>query len=284
AGCRLVAGDLSDQNALTDAMRGCDAVFHVAAIYKVGIPASQRAEMFEANVRGTERVLDAAVAAAARRIVYVSTVNVFGNTRGDVVEETHQRDLNEGFLSVYDETKYLAHQVALDRIATGAPILIAQPGGVYGPGDTSELGNLIDQVRRGRLRVLVFPKLGFSLAHVEDIAEGILLVHDKGEIGETYVLGGELSTVANVVEKIAQLSGRKPPKAELPVRVMRMVAPLGPVIGKLTGIPPNLREAITAADGVTYWASDAKARRELGYSPRDLEQGLRQTLAADSPR
>src|SRR5436190_18546382 len=128
-GAQLHEGDLSDQEALQRAMKGCDAVFHGAAIYKVGIPKSEHEQMYDTNVRGTEHVLDAAIAAAVPRIVYVSTVNVFGNTQGRVVDETYRRDERDGFLSYYDETKYRAHLVAEDRISKGAPVVIVQPGG-----------------------------------------------------------------------------------------------------------------------------------------------------------
>ena len=86
-GCELVEGDLGDQSAIRRGVGGCDACFHVAAVYKVGIPASERPAMFDANVRGTERVLDAAIEGGAQRIVYVSTIGAFGNTRGKVVDE-----------------------------------------------------------------------------------------------------------------------------------------------------------------------------------------------------
>lgn len=278
-GCELAEADLSDRAALRGAMQGCDAVFHIAAMYKVGVPASERPALVEANVRGTERVIDGAVEAGVPRIVYVSTVNVLGNTKGRVLDESDVRPRTE-FLSLYDETKYLAHQVALDRIARGAPVVIAMPGGVYGPGDTSELANAIDQVRTGRLKFLVFPETGFVFLHVEDAADGIIRVHDRGRIGESYVIGGEVSTLGDLVRNVAVLSGRKPPRITLPAVLSRMAIPLAPVVTRLMRMPPNLRELIRAADGVTYWGSDAKARRELGYAPRDLQTGLRQTLAA----
>jgi nucleoside-diphosphate-sugar epimerase len=278
-GCELVQGDLSDQDVLRRGMEGCDSVFHGAAVYKVGIPKSEREPMYDANVRGTERVLDAAIDAGASRIVYVSTVNVFGNTRGEIVDESYERP-SDGYLSYYDETKYLSHQVAKDRIAKGAPVVVVQPGGVYGPGDHSELGNMIDQVRTGKLKMRMFPATGFNLVHVEDVADGILLAHDKGKPGESYVLGGELSTMGDLVDKVAEIEGRKPPRVEMPPVLMKMAIPIGPVVGKAMGFPPNLAELIRASDGVTYWARDDKARRELGYAPRDLDTGLRETLAA----
>jgi dihydroflavonol-4-reductase len=278
-GCELVEGDLSDEAAIRRGVEGCDSVFHVAAVYKVGVPKSERAAIEDINVHGTERVLDAAIDAGAKRIVYVSTAGVFGNTKGQTVDETYNRDESEGFLSVYDETKYRSHQAARARIAKGAPIVIVQPGGVYGPGDHSELGNIIDQANTGKLRMMMFPETGFNLVHVDDVADGVVLAHDKGQPGESYVLGGQIAKMRELVEKVSEIAGRKAPKRELPVGAMKLFTPVGPLVGKALGFPPNLRELIATSDGVTYWAKDDKARRDLGYAPRDMETGLRDTLA-----
>jgi len=278
-GAQLVEGDLSSSDAMREGCVDCDAVIHGAAIYKVGIPKGERESMHEANVRGTERVLDAAWQAGVGRILYVSTINVFGNTRGQVVDESYDRPPGD-WLSVYDETKYLAHEAAKERVAKGAPIVMVQPGGVYGPGDHSELGNVIDQVRHGKLKAIPFAGMGLNFIHVEDAARGILLALDKGKVGESYVLGGQIGTMRDLVEGVAKVEGRKPPRRELPSGVIKLAAPAGPVLGKAMGFPPNFKELISASDGVTYWAKDDKARSELGYSPRDLETGLRETLAA----
>jgi dihydroflavonol-4-reductase len=279
AGAELIQGDLSDVEAIRRGCEGADAVFHSAAIYKVGIPKSQHEEMFETNVRGTERVLDAAMQAGVPKIVYVSTVNVFGNTGGQVVDESYERPRN-GFLSYYDKTKFDSHQVALDRIDKGGPIVIVQPGGVYGPNDHSEIGSMIDQYRSGKLPAVPFPETGLNMVHVDDVADGCILAYDKGDTGESYVLGGEITTMRGILEKVAQIDGKKPPKRNLPTGVLKAMAPAGPVVGRLMGMAPNMRELISASDGVTYWAKDDKARTRLGYQPRDLETGLRQTLAA----
>ena len=280
AGCELQQGDLSDLAVITRGLERADACIHAAAIYKVGIPKKERQSMYESNVNGTENVLDAAIEAGVKRIVYVSTVGVFGNTKEQVVDEAYQRDESEGFLSCYDETKYRSHQIAKDRIAKGAPIVIVQPGGVYGPGDHSEIGNFIEQTRTGKLRAKAFPQLGFNLVYIDDVADGILLALDKGTIGESYVLGGQIARMDDLIQKTAELSGRKAPKATLPPALMKLSAPLGPLVGPVMGFPPNFGEAIRASDGVTYWARHDKAMRELGYSPRDMETGLRQTLDA----
>jgi dihydroflavonol-4-reductase len=279
-GCELVEGDLDSTDALKRGLDGADAAFHVAAVYKIGIRRSEREPLMDANVGGTERVLDAAIAAGVPRIVYVSTGNVFGNTHGERVDESYERDLSEGFLSVYDESKYRAHQVAKERIAAGAPIVIVQPGGVYGPDDHSELGNLIEQAATGKLLFVPFPDSGISCVHVEDVARGILLAHDKGRVGESYILAGTVATYREIIGKAAAAAGRKPPKLPMPAGLMKTAIPFGPIVGPLMGFPPNLRELIRASAGVTYWMTDAKARSELGFQPRDLDEGMRETVAS----
>jgi dihydroflavonol-4-reductase len=279
-GATLIAGDLSSSDVIRNACEDCDAVIHGAAVYKVGIPKSEREAMHDANVRGTERVLDAAWQAGVNKIVYVSTINVFGNTKGEIVDESFQREPGD-WVSVYDETKFLAHQAAEERIAKGAPIVIVQPGAVYGPGDHSEVGNVIDQTSTGKLPALPFGDMGFNLVYVDDVASGVLLALDKGQVGQSYVIGGQIATMRDLVQNVASIAGRKPPKRELPTGLMKLAAPAGPVLGKLMGFPPNFKELISASDGVTYWAKDDKARRELGYTPRDLDTGLRETLSAD---
>jgi nucleoside-diphosphate-sugar epimerase len=279
-GCELVQGDLGDREAMAEGMRGCDGVFHVAAVYKVGVPESQRQAMIDSNVQGTANALDAAVQAQVPRILYVSTGNVFGNTHGRAVDESYHRDLSEGFLSIYDEAKYRAHELALERISQGAPVVIVQPGGVYGPGDHSELGNAIEMTRKGRMPMIPFADMRMSFVYVDDVAEGIILAFEKGQIGESYILAGERATMRDLVQTTARLTGRREPKRELPTGIMRASAPLGPVIGPLMGFPPNFRELISVSDGVSYWMTDEKARNQLGFAPRGLEQGLKDTLAA----
>ncbi len=279
-GCEIVEGDLSSMEAIERGVRGADAVIHAAADYRVGIPRRERAALHEANVRGTERVLDAAIAAGVPRIVYVSTGNVFGNTGETVADEAYRRDLGEGFLSAYDETKYLAHQAAVERILQGAPIIIVQPGAVYGPGDTSQVANIIDQTRTGRMKLVMFPEFTLNYVYVDDLAAGIVRALDAGTPGASYVLGGDHATMRELVTTVAELSDRKPPRRALPTLVMKSGIPIGPLVGKLMGFPPNLAELIRTSDGVAIRMTDEKARRELGYSTRGLREGLAQTLAA----
>lgn len=278
-GCELVEGDLSSDDGIKRGVEGCEGVFHIGAVYKVGIPKKEREPMFDANVRGTERVLGAAEAAGVQRIVYVSTGNVFGDTKGEVVDENYQRTLADGFLSFYDETKFRSHELVCEHIGRGVPIVIVQPGVVYGPGDHSEIGNLIDQLQSGKLKMRMFPASRYNFVFVDDVADGIILAFDKGKLGGSYLLGGELGSMDDLYDKAAAAIGKKPPKMAMPVGMAKASAPLGPVIGPLMGFPPNMKELVRTSD-VTITFKDDKARRELGYSPRSLEQGLRETVSA----
>jgi len=280
-GCELVSGDLSDVEAMRKGMDGCDALIHAAAMYEVGIPAKQHPAMYEANVTGSERVLRAALEAKVGKTVYVSTVGTFGNTHGETVDESYEHPGKE-FTSYYEETKLEGQRIA-ERMMTeeSLPAVIVQPGGVYGPGDESQVADLLKEFFAGRLFLLPFPDLGICLSHVEDIAGGILLGLDKGKAGETYVISGPATTMREAIETIASVSGRKAPKRDLPTGLMKALAPIGPLVGKMIGQPPNMRELISTADGVTFWASYDKASRELGYGPRGLEEGIRKTLEDD---
>jgi dihydroflavonol-4-reductase len=279
-GCHMVSGDLGDEGAIRSGIEGCDAVIHAAAVYEVGIPASERPAMREANVGGTERVLGAALALKVPKVVYVSTVGVFGNTSGQIVDESYEHPA-DSFTSAYEETKWEAHQVAKRLIGEGLPCVIVQPGGVYGPGDTSSIGQLLDQFLAGKMPLMPFPELGICLTHVEDVAGGILLALDKGRTGEAYVISGPATTMREAIGVVADLADRKPPRGAIPTPLMKAMIPIGPLVGKVMGQPPNLRELISSADGVTFWARYDKAKNELGYEPRGLEDGFRAYLAAE---
>jgi dihydroflavonol-4-reductase len=280
-GCELIEGDLTTmpQVDLASAQHGCDALFHLAGSYRIGIPAAARGAMFAINVTATEHVLDAGIAAGVARMVHISTGNVYGNASGRTIDETYRRSQPPSFLSYYDETKYLAHVAVERRMVAGAPILIALPGTVYGPHDTSQLGEVIAQAMAGTLPAITFPDLGLNMVHVEDLAAGILLVHDRGRTGEAYNLGGVKATTREVVALAAAIGGHRPPRLIMPTWLIRAISPFGGVIGPLLGVAPNIREMIRAADRVSYSVSDAKARNELGYVTRDLETGLRSLLS-----
>ena len=274
-GAQVIGGDLGSETAIRSAMSGCDAVIHLAGSYRVGIPASERPAMYEANVAVTERVLDVAIGLGIPRIVEVSTANVFGNTRGRIVDESYRRDPADGFLSYYDETKYRAHMAAVTRTAAGAQIVIAMPGTTYGPGDRSPVGTQLGAVYAGTARYIALGDLGISPTYVDDLAAGLVAAMDRGRIGDAYVMAGENLTMRDAIGVVARAAGRHPPRLSVPTDVLRLGARLAPGAGRRFGLEPNLAEIIRAAAGVTYWASSTKAQAALGYRTRDLERGAR---------
>jgi len=266
----VVVGDLADPDALKRGCDGCDAVVHAGAIYEVGISAPRRVDMYEANVNGTERVLAAALAVGVPKVVHVSSIVVFGNTNGKIVDEGYRRA--DGYTSYYDETKTLAHRVALGFNAKGLPVVIAQPGQIYGPGDHSGIGALLRRAAAGKLPVLTFGDLGLSFVHVADVAGGIVALLDRGRAGQSYVLGGEAVRLREAIRIMASLAGKPAPRFDVPPSILRFAARLR----------PEVAEVVKSADGVTFWATDAKARAELGYSPRSLREGLVSYLSSSS--
>ncbi len=280
-GCELVDGDLSARDRLAVQMQGNDAVVHNAALYEVGIPASRHQALKEANVDGTANLLNACLEANIPRVLYVSTCAVFGNTGHEIVDESFERP-NLDFTSYYEETKYEAHQIALDLIRNQKlPCVIAQPAGVYGPGDHSALAGTINNFLDGKMPMMPFPDFGTGLAHVDDVASGLSLILDKGEIGESYILTSDNVTMKEIIETSGKIAGKKPPSRAMPTGLLKLLRPIGPLVGKLMGQPPNLRELIKSTDGVTFWANPEKAKRELGFRPRDLETGLQDTFEAE---
>jgi dihydroflavonol-4-reductase len=274
-GVELRTGDLSRTAAIVDALRGCDAAIHLAGDYRVGIAASERAAMMDANAGTTHRMLDAMSVAGVGRLVYISTVGVFGDTHGRIVDERYRRDLAAGFLSHYDETKFLAHRAVEERIAGGAPIVIAMPGVTYGPGDHAATGVQLRRAHDGSLHYVALADTGISATYVDDVAAGIVAALDRGRIGEAYVLGGENVRLIDAMRIAARIGGRSLPRLILPPGLVRVLARTPAPIARAAGMPDDLGEVARSGLGVTYWASSTKAATDLGYVPRDLASGLR---------
>src|SRR5579862_5318235 len=279
-GAELVTGDLGDVDGMAQVLSGAHALVHMAGSYRIGIRPSDRPAMLDANVGTTTRVLDAAAKAGTPRIVYTSTANVLGNTHGEVVDETYRRNLAEGFFSYYDLTKYQAHELVTARIAGGAPIAIAMPGGVYGPGDHSEAGGQLALAHAGKLRYIALGDIGLSWTYVDDVADGIVRILDRGRLGESYILSGPSLRLRDAVVAAAIAGRKRPPRLVLPTGLLRLFIPVSRRFGAVAGLPANLAETIRAGDGVTYWARATKAERELGFTDRDLASGLRATFGA----
>jgi nucleoside-diphosphate-sugar epimerase len=272
----LHAGDITDRESLRGPMSGVDGVFHCAAWYKIGVPGA--AELaYRTNVVGTRNVLETMRELGVPKGVYTSTVAVFSDTRGREPDESYRYD--GAHLSTYDRTKWQAHhEVALPMIAEGLPLVIVQPGAVYGPGDTSALRAIWVDLLHGRLRV-VPGRTAFCWGYIDDTARGHLLAMEKGRIGESYIITGPRHTLAEAVTLAARLSQAPRPLLRLPPFTLRGASLLMRLVNPFVTLPPTISpEGLRVLAGVTYLGDASKARTELGFAARPLAEGLQQTI------
>ena len=276
-GVELARGDILEPETLREPMRGADGVFHLAAWYRLG--ARDRSPARRVNVDGTRNVLEAARDTGVPRVVYTSTVAVFGDTGGRLVDESYRMD--GPWLSEYDRTKWLAHyEVAVPMMAAGLPLVIVQPGLVYGPGDHSAVGAVLRDYLRRRLPAI--PTQAGCWAFVEDTARGHLLAMERGRTGESYVLGGPARWWAEVLGIAEEITGIRPPRFTLPAPVARLASVLMKPVAAVVPVPETYHpETLRVAAGTSYLADDARARAEIGWDPRPLRAGLEITLAAE---
>ena len=270
-GAEAIMGDVTDRESMRAGMNGSDVVFHIAAVYDFTPAGIARAETV--NVGGTRNVLELAVELGVPRIVYTSTVAVFGDTQGEVPDETYYA--GAPFLSEYDRTKWLAHyEVAESLILQGAPIIIVMPGGVYGPGDNSWLVEMMRMFYRGLLPVLPGPETVITYAYVDDVAEGHILAAEKGRIGQSYILAGPAVPLGEMVDFWAQLTGKSGPVARIPARLVRGLAPVAGRAQEAFSLPESFSGALFRTLGATYAGRSDKARAELGWRPRPIQAGM----------
>ncbi len=274
-GAEAVYGSLQDQSALCQAMQGCDVLFHIAGVY--GYRQEMQRQYTPVNIYGTENVLQAAVQAGVGRIVYTSSIAVLGDTHGEVVDESHRT--NPPWTTAYDRSKWLAHyRVVEPLIQQGAPVVVVMPGGVYGQGDPSVIADLFRLLYRGILKILPGSDTRISFVHVEDTARGMILAAERGRIGESYLLVGEIASFRQVAELWSELSGRRLAYVYLPGKAMRPLIPLAGWLAKHFDMPAFMSPDALRILGTSYTASSAKAMRELGWQPRPLRAGFEEAL------
>jgi len=274
-GATPVHGDITDTESMRTGMSGSDVVFHVAGWYQVGSPDVIQAEMI--NVSGTRKVLRLAHELGIPKIIYTSTIAVFGDTKGQLVDETYYQ--GGPFLSEYDRTKWLAHyKVAIPLIEKGAPIIIAMPGAVYGPGDTSIIANLMRLFYRG-LPAIPGPQTTLTYAHVDDIAAGHILAAEKGKIGESYILAGPAISLGEMMEFWSYLTGKPISPVRVPHALLHPFAPLMNTLQPALHLPTTFSGEAISSLGATYIARADKARTELGWETRPLQTGMLETFA-----
>src|SRR2546421_1521980 len=274
-GVAIHQGDVTEKESMRTPMQGADGVFHIAGWYKIGV--KDKSEGEKVNIQGTRNVLELIKELGIAKGVYTSTLAVNSDTHGKLVDETYR--YNGPHLSEYDRSKWVAHyEVAEPMIGGGQPLVIVQPGVIYGPGDTSSIRSTFIQYLQRKLPVLP-ARTAFSWAHVDDIAGAHMLAMEQGRVGESYIIAGPTHTLVDGMHMAEKITGVPAPRVQVPPFMMKTMAAAMSVVEKVVPVHDEYTaEYLRVSAGVTYIGSNGKARRELGYNPRPLEEGLTETL------
>lgn len=272
---QLHQGDITSKESMRDAMHGADGVFHVAGWYQLG--GRDKRAAWDVNVRGTRNVLELAGELAIPKILYTSTLAVFSDTHGRLVDEGYRYD--GPHLSEYDWTKWIAHyEVAEPLMRAGLPLVIVQPGLVYGPRDQFLVHEMLQQYLHGRLPTLP-RRTAYCWGYVEDTARGHVLAMERGVPGASYIIAGPPHTLVEVLDLAQQITGIPRPRITLDPWIVNGGATLVSVLERFLPVPRAYSaETLRSMAGVTYLGSNEKAREQLGLEMRPLAEGLRQTL------
>ena len=274
----IYVGDLGDKASLENAVKGCDALIHTAAEYRLWT--SDPNSMIASNITGTANILSVAGEAGVSNIVYTSSVAALGKAAGgDPVTESTPSDL-EDKIGLYKRSKFLAEQEVLHIHQTqGLPVKIVNPSAPIGPGDIkpTPTGRLVVEAAKGKIPAYV--DSGLNVVHVDDVAEGHWLALHKGVPGEKYILGGENLTLIGILTHIATAAGVRPPMIRVPHNIVLPVAYVSEAWAKwVTG-----KEPFTTVDGVNMsrkpmYFSSKKAIDNLGYAPRSIISAFQESV------
>src|SRR4028118_1530068 len=271
---QLVYGDLTDRNALSTALAGVDTVFHTAAYVELGIV--DEAEMERVNVEGTRAVLEVAQAIGISKMVYCSTIGVFGDTQGRVIDETFQRTQTD-FSSAYDRTKYKAQQLVDQFAAQGLPVVSILPSGIFGA-DDPHFGPVIQQFLKGRLKLWAGGDRVTGIVHVDDLVAAMILAAEKGKPGEYYIISAGDLTTREMFNILSQDSGIPVPR-EAPKFLVRLAGNLLDPVGRLLKWqPPLSQERVHYIYDRCVRVDATKARQELGWHPRSVRHTLQEIV------
>jgi len=258
---------------LARAVEGCDAVFHVAADYRLWVPEPK--EMFDNNVEGTRNVMEAAGEAGVARIVYTSSVATLGLPRDDDTADEDTPATVDDMIGPYKQSKFKAEALVRTMIAErGLPAVIVHPSTPIGPWDRrpTPTGQIIVEAASGHMPAYV--DTGLNVVHVDDVAEGHLLALQYGKPGEHFILGGDNLSLKAILTQIAEVTGRPAPRIQVPHNVVMPIAALAEMWGRISN-----REPFVTLDGVRLarkkmFFTSARAIRRLGYRPRPASDAI----------
>jgi dihydroflavonol-4-reductase len=257
-----VIGDILDPAAVDQAVRGCDLVFHVAALASYW--RAQRAQIYRVNVEGTRTVMEACLRAGVPRVVHTSSVAAIGIApRGTIADETTPFDALSATFA-YADSKRRAEEVVQQAIARGLDVVIVNPATVFGAGDHYlNTGRIVIEYGRGRIPVV--PPGGMCVVDVDAVVQGHLLAAARGRTGERYILGGENLTHRQIAATIAAVTGRRAPRLVVPRPLLGPLARLVDAFNRISPWPPLVSGEQIRLSGEDFFFTSGKAVRELGY-------------------
>jgi dihydroflavonol-4-reductase len=273
-----IPGELGDIESLRRGMSGCEAVFHVAADYRLWVQNPD--QMYRANVAGTLAVIDAARQAGVKRVVYTSSVATMGFlSDGTIVDETAPVDLSH-MIGHYKRSKFMAEQAALAAGRSGAPVVVVNPTTPIGDRDIkpTPTGRIVlDFLNRN---FPAYVDTGLNLADVREVARGHLLAMEKAKPGERYILGGENLTLKQILDKLSAITNLPSPRLQVPHALALGFAAFDQFFtGRVRGKEPRATVEAVRMGRKKMFASSAKAERELGYRAIAVEDALRRACA-----
>jgi len=276
-GAELVQGDLREPAKFAEALRGCDALIHVAADYRLWVP--DPAEMYKANVEGTRELLRLAREADVRRVVYTSSVATMG-FRKDASAVDEETPVSEAdMIGHYKRSKWLAEQEAIAAARAGQEVLILNPTTPVGTMDVkpTPTGRIIVDFLNKKFPAYV--DTGLNLVDVGEIARMHLAALERGRFGERYILGGENLTLKQILDRLGAMTGVPSPRMKVPHGVAMAFAFFDETVtGKLRGREPRATVEAVRMGKKMMWASSAKAERELGWRVLPVDNALREAV------
>ncbi len=272
-----VVGSLEDVESLRRGMEGCDWVFHLAALYSFW--GYRWEDFYRVNVEGTRRVLEVARDMGIQRIVHTSSIAALGvNPDRTPANEDTPTSL-EDKIGFYQRSKFLGQQVALEFARQGVPVVIVNPSTPVGVGDykPTPTGQIIVDFLNGRM--FGYVDTGLNIVDVEDVAQGHILAAERGRVGECYILGGENLTLKQVLDILAEVSGRPPVRLRIPHWVAMAWAYVDVTLARLglRKVPSATPEKVQLSRRYE-WFDCSKAIKELGYSYRPAREALRKAV------
>ena len=273
----VVTGDLRQPDSISNAIAGCDAVFHVAADYRLWVRDPE--EMYRANVEGTRAILHAAASNGVRRVVYTSSVATMGFTSNGTLADENSPVSLDNMIGPYKRSKFMAEQVAIEAAHAGQDVVIVNPTTPVGERDIkpTPTGRIVVDFLKKKFPAYV--DTGLNLVDARECARGHIAAFERGKPGERYILGGENLTLKQILDKLAAITGLPSPNIRVPYFMALATGVVDEVVtGRIRGREPRATIDAVRMGKKKMFVTSAKAERELGWKKVPVDDALRRAV------